>query len=176
LYSAGSPILATFLVGLLFLVQLIPLALAVIGYSTAVSVGLLTGGIEAMLFWAVALLLGGLSLYWMTSTFIAMIVVTLPGMYPMDAIRTAGDLVVGRRLRILLRILWMLVIAAIVWVVTMVPIILLDTWLKNLLPALQWMPIVPVVLLVMSTLSVLWAASYVYVLYRRIVDDDAAPA
>jgi hypothetical protein len=176
LYNAGAPILATFLVGLLFLVQLLPLALAVVGYSAAVSVGLLAGGVEAMLFWTVALLLGALSLYWMTSTFIAMAIVTLPGMYPMQAIRTAGDLVIGRRLRILLRILWMLVTVAVVWVVIMVPIILLDTWLKSVLSALQWLPIVPVVLLIMSTLSVLWSASYVYLLYRRIVDDDAAPA
>lgn len=176
LYNAGAPILATFLVGLLFLVQLLPLALAIIGYSAAVSVDMLTGGIEAMLFWAVALLLAALSLYWMTSTFIAMVVVTLPGMSPMQAIRTAGDLVIGRRLRILLRILWMLMIIVIVWIVTMVPIILLDMWLKSLLPALQALPVVPVVLLVMGTLTILWSASYVYLLYRRIVDDDAAPA
>jgi hypothetical protein len=58
----------------------------------------------------------------------------------------------------------------------MVPIILLDTWIKGMLPAIEWLPVVPVALLVMSTLTVVWVASYVYILYRKVVDDDAAPA
>lgn len=176
LYGAGAPILATFLVGLLFVVQLLPVALAAIGYAAAASSGLLAGGIEAMLFWAAALLLGTLSLYWMTSTFIALIMITLPGMYPMRAIRAAGDLVAGRRIRILLRLLWLFLLVAIVWIVIVVPVILFDTWLKSVFPAIQWLPIVPVVLLVMGTLTVMWAASYIYLLYREIVDNDAEPA
>jgi hypothetical protein len=176
LYSAGAPVLAMFLVGLVMIVQLLPLALAIIGYSAATTSGFLSGGVEAMLFWVVAGLLAILSLYWATSTFIALVVVTLPGMYPMQALRTAGDLVIGRRIRILLRLLWMLALLAVVWILIVVPMILFDTWIKTLLPAIAWLPIVPVVLLVMSTLSVIWSGSYVYMLYRRIVDDDASPA
>jgi hypothetical protein len=176
LYNAGAPILPTFLVGLLLLVQLLPVALAIVGYTSASATGLLNGGIEAMLFWSVALLLGTLSLYWITSTFFALIIVTLPGMYPFQAIKTAGDLVVGRRIRILLRLLWVALIVAVLWLVIMVPIILLDTWIKGMLPAIEWLPVVPVALLVMSTLTVVWVASYVYILYRKVVDDDAAPA
>lgn len=177
LYNAGSPVLAMFLVGLVMVVQLLPLALAIIGYSAATTSGLLGGGgVEVMLFWVVAGLLALLSLYWATSTFIALVVVTLPGMYPMQALRTAGDLVVGRRIRILLRLLWMLLLIATVWVLVVVPIILLDAWLKGLFPAIAWLPIVPVTLLIMSTITVIWSGSYVYLLYRRIVDDDASPA
>jgi len=177
LYNAGSPVLAMFLVGLVMIVQLLPLALAIIGYSAATTSGLLGGGgVEMMLFWVVAGLLALLSLYWATSTFIALVVVTLPGMYPMQALRTAGDLVVGRRIRILLRLLWMLLLIAIAWVVVVVPIILFDAWLKGVFSAIAWLPIVPVVLLIMSTLTVIWSGSYVYLLYRRIVDDDAGQA
>lgn len=175
-YNAGAPILPTFLVGLLLLVQLLPVALAIVGYTAASTTGLLNGGIEAMLFWSVAILLGTLSLYWVTSTFFALIIVTLPGMYPLQAIKTAGDLVIGRRIRILLRLLWVALIVAVLWLVIMVPIILLDTWVKGILPAIEWLPVVPVALLVMSTLTVVWVASYVYILYRKVVDDDAAPA
>lgn len=176
LYNAGAPVISTFLVGLVMVVQLLPIAVAIIGYGAASATGLLDTGIESMLFWTVALLLGALSLYWLTSTFIALVVVTLPGMYPMRAIKTAGDLVIGRRVRVLLRLLWLAAVVAGVWACSMIPIILLDTWLKSLLPAIEWLPVVPVALLVMTTLTVIWMASYIYLLYRRIVDDDAAPA
>ncbi len=176
LYSSGAPILATFVVCLVFIVQLIPLALALIGYSAAQSSGLLSGGVEAMLFWAVAGLLSLLSAYWVTSTFLALVIVTLPGMYPFRALKIAGDLVIGRRLRILLRIIWLLLGVGLAWVLVMIPIILIDTWIKDIWPAVQWLPIVPVSLLVISSMTVVWIASYVYLLYRRIVADDSDAA
>lgn len=176
LYSAGAPIVPTFLVMLAAVVQLLPLAVAVIVLSAAVSTGFITGGVEAMALSIGGLLLVTLSLYWITSTFIALVVVTLPGMYPTQAIRVAGDLVVGRRLRILFRLLWMVFITAIVWLVIMVPVILFDTWIKGVWQAIEWIPLVPVTLLVVSSFTVVWVASYVYLLYRRVVDDDASPA
>lgn len=176
LYNAGSPVLPTALVGLLLLVQLFPLAIAILGFSALVPLGVLEGGVESMLFWTAALLLVSLSLYWVTATLIALVVVTLPGMYPMQAIKAAGDLVIGRRIRILLRFLWLMLITAIGWVFIMVPVILLDTWLKGMWPVISWLPVVPVMLLVMGTTTIVWTASYIYLLYRRVVDDDAAPA
>lgn len=176
LYNAGAPFLSTLLVSLVIIVQLLPIALAIIGYGAAVSSGLLDGGIEAMVFWAAAGLLGTLSIYWLSGTFIALVVVTLPGMYPMQAIKTAGDLVIGRRMRILLRLLWLLFIVALFWVVIMVPIILLDTWIKGIWPVIHWVPVVPIALIVMSSLTIVWSSSYTYLLYRKVVDDDAAPA
>jgi len=176
LYNAGSPILSTFIVGLVLVIQLIPFALALIGYSAASSTGLLSSGVEAMLFWIVAGLLSILSLYWITSTIIALVVVTLPGMYPFRAIKTAGDLVIGRRVRIMMRLLWMAVCAFMAWVIVMLPVILLVTWLNNLWPALQGIPVIPFVIVALSSLTIVWAASYVYLLYRKVVADDADPA
>ncbi|MFI5212763.1 MAG: hypothetical protein ACHQTE_02270 [Candidatus Saccharimonadales bacterium] len=176
LYNSGAPIMTTFLVSLVLIVQLLPIALAAIGFNAANATGLLNGGIEEMLFWFVASLLTILSLYWITSTLLALVVVTLPGMYPMKAIKIAGDLIIGRRLRVLLRILWLGFIIAIVWAIIMIPIIIFDAWLKGMVPSLQGLPLVPVALVLISSLTVVWAASYIYLLYRRIVDDDAAPA
>jgi hypothetical protein len=176
LYNAGAPVLPTALVGLLLLVQLFPLAVAILGFSALVPLGVLEGGVESMLFWTAALLLVSLSLYWVTATLIALVVVTLPGMYPMQAIKAAGDLVIGRRVRILLRFLWLILITAVGWVLIMVPVILLDTWLKGMWPVISWIPVVPVMLLVMGTATIVWTASYIYLFYRRVVDDDAAPA
>lgn len=176
LYSAGAPIVATFLVSIVLLAQLLPLGLAFVGYSAAISSGLLSGGVAAMVFWVVASLLSVLSLYWVTSTIIALVVVTLPGMYPMRALKTAGDLVIGRRLRILLRLLWMLLGVVVVWAVVMIPIIIFDTWLKGVWPAVVAVPLIPLALLAMGSVTTIWMASYVYLLYRKVVDDDAKPA
>jgi hypothetical protein len=176
LYSAGAPIVSTFLVALVLLIQLLPIGLAAIGYSAASGAGLLNGGVEAMLFWVAAVLLGVLSLYWITSTFFALIMVTLPGMYPMRALRTAGDMVVGRRVRILGRILWMVLALAVAWAIVLIPIIMLDSWVKGLWTQIEWLPVIPVVLLIMGTVSAIWSSSYIYLLYRKVVDDDAQPS
>lgn len=177
LYNAGSPILSTFLVALLLLVQMLPFALALIGYSAASATGLLAaGGIESMLFWIATGLLTVLSLYLMTSTVFALVIVTLPGMYPMKAIKTAGDLVIGRRLRILMRLLWLATGVSITWIVVMIPIILIDVWLKGMWPVISWVPTIPLVLLALSSLTIVWVSSYVYLLYRKVVADDANPA
>lgn len=176
LYNSGAPIVPTAAVLLALILQLVPAALAVIAFSAAMSTGFLAGGVEGMIFTVVATLLIILSTYWVTSTLIALIVVTLPGMYPLRALKTAGDLVIGRRLRILLRWLWLALLILVVWALVMIPIIILDTWLKSLLPAIQWLPIVPVTLLIMSSLSITFVAAYVYLFYRKVVEDDAAPA
>jgi hypothetical protein len=176
LYSSGAPILSTLMVAMLLVIQLLPFALALIGYSAASASGLLSGGVESMLFWVAAALLTMLSLYWMTSTVFALVIVTIPGMYPYQAIKTAGDLVIGRRLKILLRFLWMALIVAIAWAVIMIPIILLDSWAKNAWSAINWIPTIPAILTALSALTVVWVSSYVYLLYRKVVADDSLPS
>lgn len=176
LYNSASPIVSTFLVSLMFLVQLLPAALAALGIGAAAQSGFIASGVESMLFWVFVSLLTVLSLYWGTSTFIAMVVVTLPGMYPMQALRTAGDMVIGRRLRILLRLLWMATGIAVVWALIMIPVILIDAAIKNVWTNIAGAPIVPVALLIMSAFTIVWSSAYIYLLYRKIVDDDATPA
>lgn len=58
----------------------------------------------------------------------------------------------------------------------MIPVILLDGWLKSMFTQIQSWPIVPFMLVMMITATVIWVASYIYLLYRKVVDDDAAPA
>jgi hypothetical protein len=175
LYNSGAPIFSTFLVFLVLIIQLLPFALAVVGLASASSSGLLDGGVEAMVLMLGGLLLIILSLYWVTSTIMALVLVTLPGMYPMRAIKTAGDLVIGRRLRILLRFLWWALLTVVVWALIVIPIILLDSWLKGVWPVIADLPIVPVTLLIMGSFTIVWSASYIYLLYRKVVEDDTSP-
>lgn len=170
LYNAGAPLLSTFLVVLVLVVQFIPLLLAVLGYGAATTSGLLSGGVEAMLFWFAASFLGLLSIFWATSTIFGLVMVTLPGMYPMKALRNAGDLVLGRRVKVLLRWLWMLAMVALLWVVVLIPTILINLWLKDIWPGVAEVPMIPFVIAVLGTVSIIWISSYVYLLYRKVVD------
>lgn len=174
LYNAGAPIVSTTIVSLYMLVQLIPGALGVIIISTVMSSSI--SGAIGMIFTVAAGLLIVLSIYWVTSTLIALVVVTLPGMYPLQAVRAAGDIVIGRRLRILLRWVWLFVLLFVLWAVILIPIMIFDTWIKGIWPVITWIPIVPVILLIVSSFTIVFASSYIYLLYRRVVEDDTAPA
>ena len=170
LYNSGSPLFAMVVVVLVIAIQLIPVAVAFIGYSAALSSGLLAGGAPTMLFWIAASLLGMLSLYWVSSSLFAMIIVTIPGMYPMKAIRSANELMFGRRMLVLLRWIWMMLVLLVVWSIVLLLFILLDMWVKSLWTAIAWLPIVPFIIVVLSAFSTVWISAYVYLLYRKVVD------
>lgn len=177
LYNAGSPIVSTAIVLFILSIQLLPLALAFIGLNAGISTGFLqSGGLLSMLIVLVILLLLVLSLYWVTSTIIALVVVTLPGMYPMQAIRTAGDLVIGRRTRVLTRLAWVLLLALIAWLIVILPIIFFDSWIKSSVNGIDWIPFVPAAVTIFGPIATLFIAAYVYMLYRKVVEDDTDPA
>lgn len=176
LYNSGAPIIPTLFLGVVLIVQLIPIALALIAYGAASTSGLLSGGVEAMLFWMAAGLLALLSFYWVASTALALVIVTLPGTYPLKALTTAGDLLVGRRFRLLLRLLWMLLGVLVIWAAVMIPVILIDDWLKGLWSWMYYVPLVPLGILGMSSLSVVLMSTYIYFLYRKVLEDETPPA
>ena len=178
LYNAGSPLISTIVVGAYLLLQSLPLGLFVLVFAALSSVGLATEGMPMLLLSAVGVVTVALTLYWMIATFFALIIITLPGMYPGRALRAAGDIVIGRRLRIALRLLWMVVIAAIVWFAIMIPLIMLETWLTDSFSWQwpSWLPLIPILASLLSTSTTIWIASYIYLLYRKVVDDGAAPA
>lgn len=178
LYSSAAPLISTVLVFIYALIQLLPVGLLAVSFSALYSLGYITEGFGMFIFSVIAILVVALTLYWITSTFIALVVVTLPGMYPGQAIKIAGDLVVGRRLRIIYRLIWMLFIAALGWALIMIPVVLFDSWLSGRVDWawMDWVPIVPFIATLLGSVTAVWMASYIYLLYRKVVDDDAAPA
>lgn len=176
LYRSGGPVIALLVLVFVVVIQSIPAAIALLLYSSADSSGLLAQTVILMLAGGATILIVVLSLYWAVSTLFAMIIVTLPGMYPMEALKLAGDIVVGRRLRILLRIVWLILLLLIMAATVIVPAILCDTFIHEHFASWSWLPIVPVVALVTASISIVFSALYVYSLYRKIVEDDAAPA
>lgn len=173
LYNAGSPIISTVIVALLLLLQFIPVGLLALVYIALSTTGLISEGLGAFLFFGAAALVVTLTLYWITATLFAMVIITLPGMYPWQAMRAASDIVVGRRLRMLYRVIWMIIQIISTWVIVMAPVVLLDIWLNDLFGWFKYVPLVPVMSTWLAMALVIWASSYVYLLYRKVVASDA---
>lgn len=176
IYSAGSPIVASVIVTAYILVQLLPVAIGVLVFNNASSAGMLESGFMAMVSSIILALLGILSVYWVVTSVFAMVIVTLPGMYPWQAIRVSGDIVTGRRLRIVLRIAWLLLFNTVLGGLVLLPVILLDRALTGLTDLFRYIPLVPLTMAILGSLLVVWSAAYVYLLYRKVVEDDASPA
>ncbi len=173
LYNSGAPLFATLIVVAFLAVQVLPIVLAIIGYTAASSSGLLNSGVAAMLCWAALGGLALLSLYWIVSSFFALVIVTLPGTYPYKALKVAGDVVLGRRFRLVLRWSFMILVIVLVWVLVMVPLIALDMWLGSVWGWFKSVPLIPVMMLVMSALTIIWSTTYIYLLYRKVVESAA---
>ncbi|MBQ6354817.1 hypothetical protein IJJ18_00080 [Candidatus Saccharibacteria bacterium] len=172
LYNALTPLISTFAVLIIVLLQAIPIFIVIITYSVAVATEFLNTPFYAFLFFVFAALLVLLSAYLLSSTFLALVAVTAPGLYPMAAVHTAQDLIAGRRIKLIIRMIYLIFVLAIVWVVMMLPLILLDLWLKSMWDWLQGWPFVSLELLTMTVFSVIYFSTYSYLFYRRMLDYD----
>jgi hypothetical protein len=106
-YQGPTPLAGVLIVLFMLSLQLIPFAAASFVYGTARSGGLFASGFEDLAFFVITALVALGSLYWITSTIIALYVVTLPGMYPMQALRAAKKLVQFQRFLVFKRLLFL---------------------------------------------------------------------
>lgn len=172
LYNALTPFISTFCVlGIVFL-DLIPIFIVIVTYSAAIATEFLATPFYALVYFIFAILLILLSAYLLSGSLMAMIAVTAPGLYPMTAMNTASDIVAGRRIRFIIRILFIFLVLAFCWIIVMMPIILIDSALKANIDWLSNIPIVSFFLLVMTIFSVVYAAVYFYLFYRKLLDMD----
>lgn len=164
LYNAGAPIVPYIIIILIIILQLTPGVLGVFVLSVAEAGSYLQGGVEVMLFAVAAFLLACLSLYWLMGSLLSLVVVTLPNMYPWRALSLSSELVVGRRLRILAHVVVLVAVLFLLWVLFLLPTLLLDSWLR-----LDWLPLVPVMVQALGAFTLLYAATYIYRLYRSLL-------
>ena len=108
-----------------------------------------------------------------------LIAVSAPGLYPLTAIETARNLVTGRRIRFLIRIVYLIFCLAFWYVVIVLPAILLDILIKGAFPVLKDLniPFVPFILLVVTVFLFVFISIYFYLFYRQLLDykDDFYP-
>lgn len=171
LYNAMSPLFSVFAVLMVLFVHLIPIFIVTIVYSVAVQTDFLSEPLYAFLFFVFAALLVILSLYLLPVSVVALSAVTVPGIYPMAAIHAATDVMQGRRIKYIIRILYLLIVLALLWIVVMIPIVWLDLVLKENIEIIQNIPFVPLALQTMVGFSIIYTTSYLYLYYRRMLDD-----
>ncbi|MBP5634235.1 hypothetical protein J6X09_00875 [Candidatus Saccharibacteria bacterium] len=171
LYNALTPLISVMLVLLLLLVHLIPVFIFTVLYSTAVSTEFLNEPLYAFLFWLLGSLLILLSAYLVPVSLLSLMAVTVPGIYPMQAVNAVTDLIQGRRTKLIIRVVFAFLFLAVLWVVIMMPLIWLDLVLKQNVDAVEGFPIIPFFLQIMTTFTVIYLTSYLYLYYRRMLDD-----
>ncbi len=169
LYNAGAPVVAIVALIGVGILQLVPLAIMTLLFSTAVANGILTGGIPTALFSIALFLFAVLTLYFLLTTLFAALVATIPGTYPMRVYKTAKQIVVGQRLRLLTRMLWLVVVIVVFWFVLLVPIAVTLNALS-----LNTATFLSIFSHVAFGCSILFGSAYFYLLYRRMIDDPVA--
>ncbi len=172
LFNALGPLISSYVVLIVVAIHLIPLAIFIIFYSTAVATEFLSTPLYAFLFWVFGSLLIVLSCYLLPGSILALIAVSVPGMYPLPALHAATDLIQGRRIRFIIRLVFCAVYIAVLWVIIGMPLIWLDLVLKEHFEFLQSVPFISVVLQLLTTFSIMYAISYIYLFYRRMLDDE----
>lgn len=173
LYNALTPLISTLAIFIIIFIQAIPLMLLTIAYSAAVETDFLTTPFYALLFFIFAVLILLLSGYLLSSSLIALIAVTTPGMYPMRALFAASDLMAERRLKFILRVIYLLIVVALIYVIIMLPVILLDLWLKSFWDFIVGVPIVPFFLVLSTCFVFIYATAYLYQYYRWLLGYQA---
>ena len=174
LYNAMTPLLSTFVVLVVAMVQCIPIILLLVAYSAAVETKFLTAPVYIIMFLVFAALMILLSFYLLSGTIMALVAVSAPGLYPLEALRTASDLMAGRRIRFILRIVALIITLVIMWAVVMMPLIMLDMALGQF----EWtaqIPFIPVCLVIMTCFSGIYVAAYFYFYYRWMLKFDTEP-
>lgn len=170
LYNALGPLLSTLMVFVVIFIQALPLMLVIIAYSAATITGFLNTPFYALVFFIFAALMLLLSGYLLSSSVIALVAVTSPGMYPMTALFAASDLMASRRLKFILRLIYLIFVVVLTFIIVMLPIILLDLWFKSVWSWLEGWPIVPFFLLVTTCFVFIYATTYIYLYYRWLLD------
>lgn len=171
LYNAMTPMISSFVIFAIAVLQCIPVFFLIIVYSAAVQTEFLATPFYALLFFIFAALMVVLSGYLLTSSLMAFVAVSAPGLYPMKAMHAASDLMMGRRFKFFLRIIALLFILTLTWVAVMLPLIVFDLLMKNF----EWaagIPFVPVCLLVMTCFTGIYITAYLYLYYRWMLNYD----
>ncbi len=170
LYNSMTPLISTLLVFVVVLFQCIPIFLLIIAYSAAIQTDFLSTPFYALVFFVFAAVMILITAYLLSSSLMAFVAVSAPGLYPMRALNAASEMMMGRRVRLILRVVALLLTLGIMWVVIMVPLILFDMWMKSF----EWtegIPFIPICLTTMTCFTSIYITTYLYLYYRWMLDN-----
>lgn len=172
LYNAMTPLLSTLVVFLVAAMQSIPIVLLIIGYSAAVQTDFLKMPFYALLFLVFAALMILLSGYLLSSSLIALVAVSAPGLYPLKALRSASDLMAGRRMKFVYRLIALIIVMILVWVIIVLPMISFEAFMRQF----TWsagIPFVQICLTVVTGFIEMYTTTYLYIYYRYLLNYDS---
>ena len=147
------------IVMLVIALQLVPLVVGGSLFSTVMNNGITAGAAEVVAWAALFFLLTLLSLYMVASSIFALYAVSLPHMAPLKALRAVRKLVNHRRWEVMRKVLFLPLMLLIVSAIVLVPLIMLAP------PAVAWM------FYVLMVVFVVVIHSYLYTLYRLLLQD-----
>lgn len=156
-YRGMYPLIPFTLLILVIALQLLPATIGNFLFSTVTTNELVVGFLEqfawVLLFISTLLL----SLYWISSSLIALFIVTLPEMTPMQALREAKELVRFRRISVLLKVIALICIILTALVVIVLPLIFFQPLVA------EW------VFFALTIIAIPFCASYLFCLYRELL-------
>jgi hypothetical protein len=158
-YRGMYPLIPFVLVLIVMFLQLLPLALGARLYSAVITDGFASHGIENALCLIIFIALALWSLYMLTASFFALYIVTLPGLTPLPALRSARDLVRSRRWLVLRKILGFPLILFCIGVIIMIPIIIV-------VPSLA-----PFIFFLLIMIALVALHLYMYTFYRTLLHE-----
>lgn len=156
-YQGMYPMIPFLLIFGLISLQLLPLAGSGALYSLVTTNGIAIGFWERGLFIALLLVFGFWSLRMITATIFAFYIATLPNMAPLQAYRSARQLVYGRRLLLWRKIIFLLLALIVIAAAIEIPLIFFAT------PVAVWM------FFILSMLALPLIHGYLYNLYREML-------
>ena len=172
LYNAMTPFLSSLVVLFVAAVQCIPIIILTVAYSSALETHFLDTPFYALLFFVFAGLMILLSSYLLSSSIIALVAVSAPGLYPMEALKTASELMQGRRIRFILRIIILLIMVVVAWIVIMYPIAMFDSFMANQYEWTRQIPFIKICGIIVACFLSIFVSSYFYLYYRWVLKYD----
>ncbi|MBQ2672561.1 hypothetical protein IJH26_01895 [Candidatus Saccharibacteria bacterium] len=162
LYNAMTPLISTLVVLAIVILECIPIFLVIIAYSAAIKTDFLSTPFYALVFFVFVAIMLVISIYLLTSSVVAFVAVTAPGLYPLLAIRTASKVVAGRRIKFLIRLVALIMIIALIWAVIILPLTALN--INSI--------VLSIVIAAVLCFDSIYAAIYLYLFYRWLIDDE----
>ena len=158
-YKGVYPLVPFVLVLLVIGLQLLPMVVGSSVYAIVISQGIAVHVYEKIIWASIFGLLTLLTLYWLASSLFGLYIVTLPDMTPLKALRSARQLVRGRRWTVLRKLLFLPLLLLLVAAVVMLPFII---WLT---------PLATYVFFLLGSFALLAVHSYMYGLYRDLLNE-----
>jgi len=156
-YKACAPLIQFLLVFGMIVIHLLPMIAATFIYGATIASGIAVTLLEKVLWGSLVAGLTVWSLYLLAASVMALYIVTLPDMRPLRALRSAKQLVRGRRWLVLRKLLFLPVFFLLAMAVIIVPTIILAASLTT------------VVFFLLVSLLLPLGHSYIFTLYRKLL-------